>query len=690
MAAPMFESILIANRGEIACRIIRTARRLGVKTVAVYSDADFDAPHVALADEAHHIGPAAPAESYLAGERILDAAALAAVDAIHPGYGFLSENPDFAEAVRRADFVFVGPPADAIRAMGSKSEAKAIMEASGVPVIPGYHGADQELTVFAAAAEKVGYPVLVKAVAGGGGRGMRIVEDARGLAAAIEQAGREARAAFGDGRLLLEKYVAAPRHVEVQVFGDRFGDAVHLFERDCSIQRRHQKIVEEAPAFGLDPDLRRRMGAAAVRAATAVGYEGAGTVEFLLDPGGAFYFMEMNTRLQVEHPVTEMITGFDLVEWQLRIASGERLPADQDAIRATGHAIEVRLYAEDPARDFLPASGRLLRFRFPEEGLHLRIDTGVREGDVVGTFYDPLIAKLVVWDQDRRRTVMRLRRALEQVYLAGVANNVAFLAALAGHQAFAAGEIDTGFVDRHRRALLPGGRPAGARSLALACLFLLKRREREAAEAAKASADPHSPWHRTDGWRLNDDNYHVFWFRDGEETLEATVHYRKHGWFAFDLPGGARAVRVRGEFDDEGNLDAEIDGVRMVASVVCRGDELTVIAGGSSRRLVVDDPVARAERVEARAPSLAAPMPGRIIAVHAVDGERVARGRTLVVVEAMKMEHAVTAPYDGIVARVRFGVGDQVQEGDVLVEFEDVQPAAAAGGDSDHPAAVGA
>ncbi len=672
----MFDCLLIANRGEIACRIIRTARRLGIRTIAVYSDADAHALHVALADEARHIGGAPAAESYLRADRTLDAAAAAGADAIHPGYGFLAENAGFAEACRAAGCIFVGPQAEAIRAMGAKDRAKAIMQAAGVPVVPGYHGADQDDATFVRAAADIGYPVLVKAVAGGGGKGMRIVDRPEDLADALAGARREARAAFADEGLLIEAYLPRPRHVEVQVFADACGNVVHLFERDCSVQRRHQKVIEEAPGPGLTAGLRRRLGAAAVEAARAIAYEGAGTVEFLLDgdaaagaeADGAFYFMEMNTRLQVEHPVTEMITGLDLVEWQLRVAAGERLPLSQNEIVASGHAFEARIYAENPARDFLPAAGVLRHVRFPAETVHVRIETGVRAGDAIGIDYDPLIAKLIVWDEDRASALRRLCRALAEVQIVGPVTNVAFLSALAGHPAFAAGEIDTGFIAHHRHDLIAEPGPVPPRHLALACLDILLRRDDEAREQARQSADPHSPWHRTDGWRLNDDNHHFLAFRDGEAPVEVIVHYR-NGGLLLDLPDAGGPVVVLGERDGASDLVADIDGARLRATVIRVGEAITVISGGVGHTLAVEDPAARAELREPAAGSLRASMPGRVVAVHVEPGDSVSRGETLVVLEAMKMEHAITAPTDGTVASVPFAPGDQVEDGAVLVVF---------------------
>jgi 3-methylcrotonyl-CoA carboxylase alpha subunit len=666
----MFDRILIANRGEIANRVIRTARRLGIRTVAVYSDADAGALHVAAADEAYHIGAAPPQQSYLNVDRIVAVAERSGAAAIHPGYGFLSENAELADACAELGIVFVGPPAEAIRAMGSKSAAKAIMEAAGVPVVPGYHGRAQEPAMLAQAAAEIGFPVLIKAVAGGGGKGMRIVEAAAAFPAAVESARREAMAAFGDDAMLIEKYLVRPRHVEVQVFVDRHGQAVHLFERDCSIQRRHQKIIEEAPAPGIGPAVRRRLGEAAIAAARAIAYEGAGTVEFLLDETGDFFFMEMNTRLQVEHPVTEMITGIDLVEWQIRIAAGEPLPLAQENIRATGHAFEARLYAEDPDRNFLPAPGLLHHLRFPAEGPHVRIDTGVRQGDEIGIHYDPLIAKLVVWDRDRPAALKRFQVALAGVQIVGPTANVEFLLAVAAHPAFAAAEIDTGFIPRHRADVFPETAEASASVLAFAALDILLRRDQEAAATAARSNDPYSPWHSTAGWRLNDDADHVVGFRDGEARIAVTVQYRGDDLNLL-LRGDAEPMRAAAERDPSGDLIACLNGVRLRATVVRHGDEMTVIAPGFRHRLVHEDPAARAEVQEAAGGSLKAPMPGRVVAVVTRPGAIVSKGTTLMVLEAMKMEHAITAPGDGIIAAVLFDVGEQVPEGADLIAFED-------------------
>ncbi|CAA7622888.1 Acetyl-/propionyl-coenzyme A carboxylase alpha chain (Includes: Biotin carboxylase; Biotin carboxyl carrier protein) [Candidatus Terasakiella magnetica] len=662
----MFDKILIANRGEIACRVIRTAQRLGIRTVAVYSEADANARHVAMADEAFLIGPAPAAESYLRTDAILDAIARSGAQAVHPGYGFLSENAGFAEACAQAGVVFIGPPVGAIRAMGSKAESKRLMEAAGVPLVPGYHGAGQGVAELTRAAETIGYPVLVKASAGGGGKGMRVVTEPAGLAEAIASAKREAKAAFGDDSLLLEKYLGRPRHVEIQVFADTQGHCVYLFERDCSIQRRHQKVIEEAPAPALADGIRKAMGEAAVAAAKAVNYVGAGTVEFLYQDGG-FFFIEMNTRLQVEHPVTEMITGLDLVEWQLQVASGKPLPLAQDQLTCRGHAFEARLYAEDPARDFLPAIGRLTHLEPPVENRHVRVDTGVRQGDEVSQFYDPMIAKLIVWDEDRDAALRRLRRALADYHVAGVTTNVGFLGAIAGHPAFAALEIDTGFIERYRADLLPPPAPVPALGLAFASLALLLWREEEGGKAATRSGDPFSPWHQTNGWRLNDDNHHDFRFIDGDAARPVTVHFIRDGW-QLDLPDGTLTAR-RATLSNR-TLTAELGGERRTATVVQNGFDITVLHDGNTWRVKLDDPSAKAAGQDGGDALLAAPMPGTVVQVLIKAGEAVTAGQPLIVVEAMKMEHTIKAPADGVVGDIHFNVGDSVSEGAELLGFE--------------------
>ncbi|WP_299439592.1 acetyl/propionyl/methylcrotonyl-CoA carboxylase subunit alpha [uncultured Rhodospira sp.] len=662
----MFSTILIANRGEIACRVARTCRRMGIKTVAVYSDADAAAMHVALCDEAVRLGPPPARESYLRGDAILEAAHRTGAEAIHPGYGFLSENAGFARACAEAGIVFIGPTPEAIEAMGSKSESKRLMERAGVPLVPGYHGAEQSMEALRAAAAEIGYPVLVKASAGGGGKGMRVVATPDALDAAIEGARREAANAFGDETLLIEKYLDAPRHVEMQVFGDTHGTVVHLFERDCSIQRRHQKVLEEAPAPNLPAETRTAMGAAGVAAAKAIGYVGAGTVEFLYQDG-AFYFIEMNTRLQVEHPVTEMISGQDLVEWQLRVAAGQPLPLSQEALVPTGHAIEARVYAEDPANEFLPSIGLLRHLRPPAEGPHVRVDTGVREGDRVSMHYDPMIAKLVVWDSDRAAALRRLRGALEAYQVVGVATNLAFLASIAAHPAFAAGEVGTGFIEAHTPDLFPEAVPADDGVLALAALDVLLRRQDDAAAAAARSGDPFSPWHATNGWRLNDDNYQRMVFLDDGAARGVTVHYRPEG-YRLDLPGGS--VMARGEIDADGALICDIDGFRRRVAVVRQGLDLVILDRGRQHRLTLDDPATRAAEGDQGGGGLVAPMPGKIGRVFVEAGQVVEKGAALVILEAMKMEHTIVAPEHGTVTVVHFATGDQVDDGAALLEFE--------------------
>ncbi len=670
----MFKSLLIANRGEIACRVARTAKRLGMRVIAVYSEADRDALHVRMADEAHLIGPAPARESYLNVERIVAAAKASQAEAIHPGYGFLSENAEFAEACARAKIAFVGPPAKAMRAMGDKARAKNLMAKAQVPLVPGYHGEDQAEKTLKAAAAKIGYPVLVKASAGGGGKGMKIVARAEDFAEALASAKREARSSFGDDRVLVEKYLTRPRHIEMQVFADAHGNCIHLWERDCSIQRRHQKVLEEAPAPGMTDARRAAMGKAAVAAAKAVGYVGAGTIEFISDRSGAFFFMEMNTRLQVEHPVTEMITGLDLVEWQLRVASGEKLPLLQDRVKPEGHAIEARLYAEDPARDFLPSTGRLAHLAFPaEEPGRVRVDTGVRAGDAISVHYDPMIAKLAVWGEDRGAALARLSAALEQCQAVGPATNIAFLARVARHKAYAGGEVDTGFIDRHRKDLLPPAPPATDRELALAALALLLMRVGEAKRHAEASADPWSPWHAAGGWRLNGDNHHALSFRDPalagtpeDEPVPVLAHFRAGGYL-IELRG--KTVAASGSLQGA-ELGATLDGDFVAVTVVRLGDALHLIFGAETRRLFAIDPLAAAAARESDAGLLQAPMPGKITALHVKPGAKVKRGQALMVLEAMKMEHAIAAPADGTVKEIRYTVGEQVPEAAELIVFE--------------------
>ena len=660
----MFRKILIANRGEIACRVARTARRLGIATVAVYSEADRDALHVAMADEAVAIGPPPARESYLVGERILAAARATGAEAIHPGYGFLSENADFAEACVKAGLVFIGPPASAIRAMGDKAASKALMEKAGVPIVPGYHGAEQGEKKLAQESARIGFPVLIKASAGGGGKGMRVVERAADFAAALGSAKREAAAAFGDDRVLIEKYLTRPRHIEVQVFADGAGNTVHLFERDCSIQRRYQKVIEEAPAIGLDPKRRGKLCAAAVAAAKAVGYVGAGTVEFIVSDE-LFAFMEMNTRLQVEHPVTEAITGLDLVEWQLRVAAGEDLPLDQERIVTRGHAIEARLYAEDPRRDFLPATGRLDTLMPPATSARLRIDTGVRAHDAISIHYDPLIAKLIVWGEDRPAAVRQLAAALARYRIAGLTTNREFLYRVATHAAYDAGELDTGFIPRHREALLPMPQPAPVAALAAASLARVLDQSAAAAKPGDGG-DLWSPWCRRDGWRLNGATYQDVSWLDGEDARLVRVHYLPAG-YRLEIDG--RQIAASAEWEAGSAIALVLDGTRRRADVLRQGESVTVLLDGLEHRLQHVDPLSPTVVVDETGGRLTAPMPGKVIEVKTAAGRRVRRGEPLLVLEAMKMEHTVVAPADGLVEAVHYNAGDLVEEGADLIAF---------------------
>jgi 3-methylcrotonyl-CoA carboxylase alpha subunit len=666
----MFDKILIANRGEIACRVATTARRLGVRTVAVYSHADAQARHVRACDEAVHVGGAAARDSYLRWERILEAARATGAQAIHPGYGFLSENEDFAQACADAGLVFIGPPPAAIRDMGSKAAAKTLMERAGVPLVPGYHGVDNDPALLAREAERIGYPVLIKASAGGGGRGMRRVERAEDFAAALASCQREAQASFGDDHVLVERYVTRPRHIEIQVFADAHGGCVYLFERDCSVQRRHQKVIEEAPAPGMDPARRRAMGEAAVAAARAVNYQGAGTVEFIAGPDGTFYFMEMNTRLQVEHPVTEMITGHDLVEWQLRVACGESLPVSQAQLAIHGHAIEARIYAENPDKGFLPAIGTLTHMALPaavefrrnaqDVALHdpapVRIDAGVRAGDAISPHYDPMIAKLIVWGADREQALARMRAALADTHIVGLASNVDFLTRLMHESSFARAQLDTGLIERNRATLFPERTQVPHEMLALAAARCI------ADEQAGAGADP---WQSCHGWRLNTVYERTLTFKSDLGVHDVVVVYGRDGFvfehgdlsapLAIDTAAGTR-------------LALRFDGRRLAADVVADGDDLHVFLDGRHLMLTRVDVIAHAGE-DATEGRMTAPMPGKVIAVNVARGARVAKGAALLVMEAMKMEHTIVAPANGVVEDILYGVGDQVAEGAALVAF---------------------
>ncbi|MDN8646273.1 acetyl/propionyl/methylcrotonyl-CoA carboxylase subunit alpha [Stenotrophomonas indicatrix] len=658
----MFSKVLIANRGEIACRVIATCRRLGIATVAVYSDADRNARHVRLADEAIHIGPAAARESYLRSDAILDAARHSGAQAIHPGYGFLSENADFADACVAAGIAFIGPPASAIRAMGDKSAAKALMAKAGVPLTPGYHGDQQAPEFLRAQADGIGYPVLIKASAGGGGKGMRKVERSEDFVDALASCQREAASAFGNDHVLVEKYVERPRHIEIQVFGGGHGEAVYLFERDCSVQRRHQKVLEEAPAPGMSADRRAAMGKAAVDAARAVGYVGAGTVEFIAGPDGDFYFMEMNTRLQVEHPVTEFITGTDLVEWQLRVAAGQPLPKRQDELAIHGHALEARLYAEDADRGFLPSTGTLRRLRLPTPSANVRVDTGVEEGDSITPYYDPMIAKLIVWDVDRDAALRRMSQALADCQVVGVTTNAGFLRRLVQTDSFANAKLDTALIEREQAALAVTG--DGEQALwELAAIASVASTPAAAADAR----DPHSPWQAQDGWRLGVPAARLVPLQQAERAHTLKVWTTADGWRV--QCGDAAPKQVVGHADGQ-TLSVQMDERRWRLQLQRDGDQLYLFASDGQHRFTLHDPVGESEQASADAGSLLAPMPGRIVATLVAAGTQVKRGTPLVVLEAMKMEHTLQAPADGTVKGYRAKAGDQVGDGAVLVDFE--------------------
>jgi 3-methylcrotonyl-CoA carboxylase alpha subunit len=668
----MLDSVLIANRGEIACRVIRTARRLGLRTIAVYSDADRGALHTVLADEAVHVGPAAARESYLDVARILQAAHDTGARSIHPGYGFLSENAAFARACREAGIVFVGPPEGAILRMGSKSQARRLMAAAGVPVLPGYDGDDQSPARLEAEAARLGFPLLIKPTAGGGGKGMRIVRAASELAEALAGARREAAKSFGDDRVLLERFVEKGRHVEIQVFADSLGSAVHLFERDCSLQRRHQKVIEEAPAPGLDESTRSAMGAAAVAAARAVAYQGAGTVEFLFD-GREFYFLEMNTRLQVEHPVTEMITGVDLVEWQLRVASGEPLPLAQDAIRRNGHAVEARLYAEDPERGFLPSTGRLQRLRLADDGEYVRVDSGVREGDEVTVHYDPMLAKVIAWAPDRKGALDRLRAALEGTEVEGVRTNARFLWEILGADAVRSGDVSTRLLEQ---ALQPVGETPDERTDAW--LIAAAALASPSKSGTKALRQPESPWLTDAGFRLNGEPTVRVPLQLGDERHWMRVAQSPSG-LSVGLAGATHEVALCG--DGRGELAGLIDGREVRARVEAAADA-TVVRRQCLRFEFQVDSGAEYHASAEHEGHLRAPMPGHVLDVRAVPGSEVAAGAVLVVLEAMKMEHSMAAPWAGTVKAVTVKPGDRVEEGADLVLLEPIgadplrQPAA--------------
>ncbi|CCG94643.1 MULTISPECIES: acetyl/propionyl/methylcrotonyl-CoA carboxylase subunit alpha [Marinobacter] len=657
----MFNKILIANRGEIACRIIQTAHRMGIRCVAVYSEADANARHVAMADEAFYIGPAPSSESYLRADKIIEIAKESGAQAIHPGYGFLSENTDFAEACEANDIVFIGPPSSAIAAMGSKSAAKAIMEDAGVPLVPGYHGKDQSPDLLRAEAEKCGFPLLLKAVAGGGGKGMRVVENMAEFDDALAAAQREAKNAFGNPDMLIERYLTQPRHVEIQVFCDQSGNGIYLAERDCSVQRRHQKVLEEAPAPGLSEDTRKAMGEAAVRAAQAINYVGAGTVEFLYDVDGSFFFMEMNTRLQVEHPVTEMVTGQDLVEWQLKVAWGEPLPLTQDQVKTRGHAIEARIYAEDPDQDFLPATGTLRYLSTPDESAHVRVDTGVTEGDEISIHYDPMIAKLIVWDETREQAVNRMVQALEHYRIAGLKTNIRFLHAAVDAQPFREAELTTNFIATHNDLLFPKSRLDLDKALVLAAGFILEQRK----SAEPVTGDPWSPFGRKNSWRMNSEYAQPLTLQVGDDKHELKILERDDRYQVFV---GGSVYHLNAKLNDD-YLQAVINGHRLSVHGNLHNEELVLFYEGDTFKCTVYRETYGFEEMASEG-SLAAPMNGSVVAIQAQVGDKVTAGQTLVIMEAMKMEHAIKAPADGVVSEIFYAEGDQVAEGAELIAID--------------------
>jgi 3-methylcrotonyl-CoA carboxylase alpha subunit len=658
-----FHTLLIANRGEIACRVIRTARAMGLRSVAVYSEADRGAMHVAEADEAVLLGPARARDSYLNIERVIEAARRSGAEAVHPGYGFLSENAGFAQACADAGLVFVGPTAEMMIAMGSKSGSKTLMEKAGVPLVPGYHGEAQDEATLTTAADKIGFPVLVKASAGGGGRGMRVVRSAGELAAAIVSAKREAKAAFGDDRMLIEKYVNNPRHIEVQVIGDSHGNLVSLFERECTLQRRHQKVIEEAPSPTLNPAQREAVCAAARKAAAAVNYVGAGTIEFVSN-GEDVFFIEMNTRLQVEHPVTELITGINLVEWQLRVAFGERLPLAQHDIGFNGHAIEARVYAEDPQKNFMPSVGRIKTWQMPPAVDGLRIDAGYRRGDMVSPFYDAMLAKVIAWAPTRQAAIDKLNHGLQEADVRGVITNLPFLSALVTHPDVRANAIDTGFIERELNNLTAGSNEAGELELGAAVATIL------ADEKTAAGSDAHSPW-RTFGWMPVGRRQRAFSFRYGQGAEhKVTLHY---GAGPSTLAVGEREFAFAYSVNAEGEIDLTLDGAisRLVADI--EGHELYLRTRNGRFELHWVDPFGGDDEEQVGEDKIVAPLPGTVVALLAKEGATLEKGAAILTLEVMKMEQTLRAPFAGVLKKIKCKVGDIVQEG---VELAEVEPTA--------------
>ena len=675
----MFKKILIANRGEIACRIASTARQMGIATVAVYSDADRHAAHVQACDEAVYIGGSEPANSYLRADAIIEAAKKTGAEAIHPGYGFLSENGRFVEACNQAGIKFIGPSAAAMEAMGSKSAAKTLMEKAGVPLVPGYHGDNQDPNFLHEQADQIGYPVLIKASAGGGGKGMRIVNSSDEFISLLESCQREAINSFSNDHVLIERYVTKPRHIEIQIFGDELGNYVYLFERDCSVQRRHQKVIEEAPAPGMTEERRHAMGEAAVNAAHAVNYVGAGTVEFITEQDGTFYFMEMNTRLQVEHPVTEMITGYDLVEWQLRIANDEPIPVQQEDLAINGHAIEVRIYAENPDNDFLPSIGLLSHLKFPDHlsfvNAPVRVDSGIRQGDSISPFYDPMIAKLIVWGVDREQAIARMRQALLGTHIVGLHTNVPFLYRLMTNSSFVSADLDTGLIEKNQASLFPPAQKLSIKALGYAAASYLAKHGLKNSRAAQNTATSYvDPWDSSDYWRSRQSAGTSITVADDSAQYLVTIKQRSTADWILDVDGTEHELtwEVTSTADNQDNYEINLglNGTLSKGKVVLNGEELYLYTQDGQTRLSIPDSLAHAgEGDDVGGGGLTAPMPGKVINIQVNVGDKVEQGQVLVVMEAMKMEHSITASTGGVVEEIFFAVGEQVTEGAELIQL---------------------
>ena len=675
----MFKKILIANRGEIACRVASTARQMGIATVAVYSDADRHAAHVKACDEAIYIGGSEPSQSYLRVDAIIEAAKKTGAEAIHPGYGFLSENGRFVEACHQAGIKFIGPSAAAMEAMGSKSAAKALMEKAGVPLVPGYHGDNQDPDFLHQQADSIGYPVLIKASAGGGGKGMRIVNSSDEFIGMLESCKREAINSFSNDHVLIERYVTKPRHIEIQVFGDELGNYVYLFERDCSVQRRHQKVIEEAPAPGMTEERRRAMGEAAVNAARAVNYVGAGTVEFIAEQDGTFYFMEMNTRLQVEHPVTEMITGYDLVEWQLRIANNEAIPVQQEDLSINGHAIEVRIYAENPDNDFLPSIGLLSHLDFPSHlsfvNAPVRVDSGISQGDRISPFYDPMIAKLIVWGVDREQAIARMRQALLETHIIGLHTNVSFLYRLMNNSSFVSADLDTGLIEKNQASLFPPAQKLSIKALGYAAASYLAKHGLKNSRAAQNTATSYvDPWDSSDYWRSRQSAGTSITVADDSAQYLVTIKQRSTDDWILDVDGTEHEltweVTSTANNQDNYEINLGLNGTLSKGKVVLNGEELYLYTQDGQTRLSIPDSLAHAgEGDDVGGGGLTAPMPGKVINIQVNVGDKVEQGQVLVVMEAMKMEHSITASTGGVVEEIFFAVGEQVTEGAELIQL---------------------